>query len=431
MLTLSSLVLAGCAAPSCVEPQVVRTGGERDRILHLVLSPDGNVAAVQPGTKGRNCSVELIELPSGKKVGSLPAEEWGGLPPVFSPSGDAALVPSGGGFAVHRAPSGELLFQVGERHPHRVWFGDQGRAVLALWSAVGDAPSPGELVSYDAATGKELGRHPWTELNAVVTPDGLFSVAVRGNGLGSAIDVRDATNDKELATAALPEGDPKVLGAWQLVVAPGGARAYVFRDPRDHPEGEVIAFDVPTLRERFRVSRNGWEHVEAPSASHLVLSRFCAAVTLDATTGQVVAEWECGWALSRHDPGELVFSPDGTRAVGTCFQGRSGEFHVWDVATGQRLATLSRNFSGGVLHFFKDNRRVLTRALDPFSERVLPFEGTFAIYRLFDADSGRELARYEPHRSGTGCVTADERRFVWTVGGSVNVAPIPGVDERP
>jgi hypothetical protein len=431
---VSFLVLAGCTAPPCVDPQVVRPGGEQESVLHLVLSPDSHIAALQPHTEDFDGSVELIDLTSRKQVASFPAEQWGGLPPVFSPSGAAVVVPAGGGFAVHRVPSGELAFRIGRTGPfapHEVWFGDEGRTVLALWNAVADTPYPEDLVRYDAATGKELDRHPWAEPSVVLTPGGRYTVAIPDFGRGGQVTVRDARTGEQLAKAVLPESDAKVQGAWRVVVAPGDARAYVYRDPHDHPEGEILAFDLPTLRERFRVPCKGWEQVSAPSAGQLVLSGLDAAVTIDAATGRVVAEWDCGWALSRHEPGELVFCADGSRAAGICPQGRSGEFHVWELATGRRLATLARDFGGTVVHFFKDGRRVLTRALDPLSEHRLPFEGTEVIYRLFDAGTGRELARYEPHRSGTGCITDDESLLVWTVGGTVNAAPIPGVSGLP
>lgn len=321
-------------------------------------------------------------------------------------------------------PGTTVLRLDGERIYHLV--PSPGSKTLAVASDVRGAPVAGEktrIVSLEDRTVLATIAAPiWGGVPPRFSPDSS-KVTLRQHDELRTYDARTG-QDLGPAQAERPALD---MPGWQVRTTPDSKAAVAFDKHENEPVVEVVGLDLPSKHERFRTTFRDARAIEdvaiSPDGSFVVVSGFEEVMTLEFATGKKVASWSLGlW----HSASQITFSPDGRLAVGTCHQGHNGEFHVYEVATGSRVATLPRDFSGSVLHFFEDGRRILTRSPDSSLAEPLARFGIEAAYRLFDLETETEIARFEPAQSGDAVVTPDEKRLVWVVEDcAVKTAVIP------
>lgn len=419
----------GCASPPLAKSVEVRPGKPEGRVYHLVPSPDSRLVAVVFEKEDRTC---IFSLEDGHQLAGIPCAVWGGIPPLFSPDARTVALMTTHGFAIHEVSGGKLVWESPDKGPAigpgRPVFADGGRVVEADWNTEPNKPSPRVVVRYDAATGKEVERRPLPDAFTELSPGGRFAVLRPRESAVTKLEAFDRAAGKTVATADLPAATTSD-DQWRLHFADDDSAVFAFRElpaSKGARPWQVRALDLPQLHERFQLEGQelGTEFFVAPGGRHLVICGVDSATTYDAHTGQKVASWSYGLL---HHGGQLRFTPDGARAIGTCSNGETGEFHLWDVATGKKLETFPREFDGAVLHVFRDGRRVLVRAPNDTLDTELARFRIEAAYHLFDMETGGELARFEGRRCGRAVVSPDERQLVWTTGTEIQRAEIPGV----
>lgn len=297
-----------------------------------------------------------------------------------------------------------------------------GPGETRTWVAAGPAVfSPdGRLV----ASVDESGRH--VEVLSTATWEVAQTVTDVATPTGQVSGVDISPNGSTLATTTIEDVEPGRWGHLELWdIGSGTRRATIF----DHPlflggvtfsdDGQYLA--VPTCGSPgsaggvWSIEDEAWEVIlyDQPCGQSLALTGDAGMVAVDTEledqpnvlihetrTGDVVTAVSHA-AMWR---GGLDFSPDDSRLVSG---GVDGTARVWDVATGERLLTLTGH-TGPVedVAYTPDGRRVVTASSD----------GTV---RIWDADTGEMHVVLSGHADFADVSVSPDGRYLLTSDGSV------------
>jgi WD40 repeat protein len=225
------------------------------------------------------------------------------------------------------------------------------------------------LLVWDTAADRQAWKAPLTEGAvrhlAAFSPDGKLLASASGYGL----DLWDAQTGRKWIGPCLHRYRPEcvVLSSDGRTAAAGvGA--------------EVAVWDTATGKERFQFPAEGGIRCLACSADGKALAVAANRLTLwDLTSGQ--ARWR--------RPGEfshLALSPDGKVVAAA----NREAVVLWSAATGEHLRRWAAPPEG-----------LAALAFSPGGKRLLAVEGgAKATTRIWDADSGKEIARWTPAQAG-------------------------------
>jgi RNA polymerase sigma factor (sigma-70 family) len=320
------------------EPRQFRA--QQGPILSLALFPDGNTLAVS-GLR----SVRLWDLARGTELRPLGPHHTGIHRVAFSPDGNAVATGSGYGeqaICLWDAATGRELHRL-DAPPGDIdllTFAADGKTLTvgAGWQATARV--------WDRATGRELPSRTYGTARFFSSPDGR--VVAGSDGRGNLV-FWDAATGKELHRLRAPGWSGAALGPDNQLVA----------DTPEH-DGTLILWDARTGRELRRF--HGYPRTLAsiavsPDGKHLAAafnSDRASIVLWDTATGANLGE--CPGNSYSFAP--LVFSPDGkTLASGE----RSGSVRLWEVATCRERRCFSGHL-GSVLSlaFSLDGNRLVS-----------------------------------------------------------------------
>jgi WD40 repeat protein len=352
--------------------------------------------------------------------------DWDGFR-KFS-AGDVAL-------RVRRGLTGRELDAIQEPSDHKLAFSPDGRQVVVVADRVATAR--------DVASGKELAifkGHEQAIRSVAFSPDGRHVVTTSDDASARVWQVappRDYELTLEGHTGPLhdvdfsPEGTrvvttsaDKTARLWDATsgkslavlnqLAHPAATDYrgEMRAARFSPNGRRVLTTAADMKCRLRTTLVGFtlEETEVP---------YTPARTWDARTG----EPELGLQPGENQVASATFSPDGQRVLvaedasvkkatfdsttGFMVQmeqvgGQSTAARIYDAGTGKELVTL-KGHQGliAVAAFSPDSRRVLT------GTRTAP-----GVFRMWDAETGKELARWEVDTFSCALFHPDGRRLL-------------------
>jgi WD40 repeat protein len=344
-------------------------------------SPDGRRLALD-GMNG----IEVWDV-DGSRLPALPQ----GLPSVasvaISRDGRRLLTGrSGGSAALWDLPAGRMIHVLGEgvRLAPQVAFSPDGRSAVLASPATQHTGNPGKLELWDVATGTRLqtldGHGLHGAEGAAFSPDGrtVVSAGQEDSGSGS-VKLWDVASGTLVRTIPLKRADYLALSSDGRTIVAGAKELSLI----DAASGEV--------------TRNlGPSTVDWSAAAIAPDGRMIVTGTKGRGTGAAVAElWDLqggSGPLRIFDHGDknlspvvggtmaitsLSFSADGKRLLTTA---SDDTLRIWDVQSGDRLATLSGHtsfVSGGAIT--PDGRHVVTGSADGTS-------------KIWDAASGKLLA---------------------------------------
>jgi len=187
------------------------------------------------------------------------------------------------------------------------------------------------------------------------------------------------------------------------------------------PDGRWIAATSRTAVRVWEPDTGGYIEI---GSRHLAFSPDGTMIATSFGTSVQIWETETGRRLAdlQGHAGETrcaVFSPDGTRiATGT----NAGVARVWEVGTGRRLAELAMEKPRVAnISFSPDGTRVATLEEDlVFTIYVGGVQPLDAVVRIWETDTGRQLAAFETNAS-TWAFSADGTRIADRTGESVRV----------
>lgn len=333
------------------------------QVYRLALSPNGNVlAAVLYDLKDRN--IHLWDAATGKKLFILKTRQASN-DLAFSADGKLLATVAFDGFLrlwdtttgkeirkiagasnyLALSPDGKRV-AADSRTGTKVWNVADGKEVLRIESSPGRYPGPptfapdnktlavcflkdlGELELYDIASGKKLRTIPKCSGRLAFSPDGKTAATS-----GTAIHIWDVTTGKEVGLRA---GNGSAVTS--LAIAPDG--------------GRVATFDTGPF---FRVwdAASGQPHLEVAGHKYVVTSGAFSPDGRFLYTGggdDNLRCWDCQTGAEvRNFPIESRKSAEGgnwiVRAMSLSTEGErlaavvtSRHVHVWETATGKRLA---------------------------------------------------------------------------------------------
>lgn len=357
-----------------VEAPPMRLQGHADPAHGVAFDPSGR-RLVSSGGDG---TIRVWDVPSGRPIRVIPADEEGVWGIAFSP--DGRWIASAGGDGTVRLWDAETGSAVRSLvgHRDRVWdvaFSPDGRW-LASASRDGTArlwdPRSGRLARRFAGT-------PQGPLQALAfRPDGRKLAVGDTGGMVLVWDLRDGALEHELEAGKDP--------IYALCYSPDGRR---LATPGDR--STVKLWDAETGQELFSLRGHAdtvWGLRFSPNGQRL------ASASLDGTQ----RVWEAGpnehapsMTLRGHRRGvhQVAYSPDGRRLASAS---SDGTVRIWDDPTGQSVATCLGH-PGGVLAvaYEPDGRRIASGGHDP-------------VVRLWDAKSGAPAATLQGHASSVTAV---------------------------
>jgi WD40 repeat protein len=196
---------------------LVLEGTAGARVRRLAFAPDGKTLASVAADK----DVRLWDTATGKERAALAGHEATVLDVAFSPDGKVVAVLSGFGVRLYDAAGGFLVnLPKGKQFLSCVAFSADGRAVAAGSGEKDYAYRPGEVLVWDAATGKQtavLTGHTSGVFAVAFAPDGRTVASGSGDGTVTLWDA--ATGDERLAL----KGGTKAV--WVAFAAGGTALA--------------------------------------------------------------------------------------------------------------------------------------------------------------------------------------------------------------
>lgn len=311
----------------------------------LAFSPDGSIVA----TAGANGNVILWEVPSGRRLRSIPGRTGGTYGLAFNlPDGTVVAAAGGDGtIRLYEVATGREVAAIRTergREALAVAFSPDGATIATctgvFWETVERADEVGDLTLWDAGTGRAIRPligHTGSVHQAVFAPDGSSLASAGGDG-----SVRVWDPETGDALMDLRGHDGVVMG---VAYSPDGRRI-------------VSAGLDGTLRI--------WE----------------------ASTGAALGVYR--------DPGErflsVVWSPDG-RSIAAA--GRSWSVTIWDAETGRKSGT------------YRGHDREATGVAYSRDGRLLGSAGYDGLVRIWDARRGQEAMTLDDFSSAVTDVAVD------------------------
>jgi WD40 repeat protein len=323
----------------------------------LAVSPDGRLLATGNGSGPRGVSVALWDAATGRRL-----RMWGGQDGIvrdlaFSPDSKLLVwVSQFGVVNLYDVTTGEERWWLGR--PHDV-IADS--ALIAPDGKILVIASRQFVRRWDLATCKELAPLRGHQ-------DRVFRVAVSSDGRAYATCAADGTvrvwgrDGKERKRWKVPEKD-----ALTVAFAPGGKLLAC-----GTLKGEVIAWDVATGRELWRVrgqDRRVWSLAFSPDGVTLASAGDRLRLR-DAATGVERRPPGAGWGRAS----VVAFAPDGKRLVAA---GDSAVPGWWDTVTGKEVLVFDRHHRAVRSASFSPDGKTLATASD---ERLV---------RLWDVAAGK------------------------------------------
>lgn len=223
---------------------IARFGADADRpdsLRVVAASPDGRSVALagEPETPAGGFEAQLRDAATGRLVHTLAGHEGPVRALAFSPRGDllATVTGDAGGVGLTRlfeTATGRLKLAI-DAGGRLARFLPDGRLLVA-----GD----GRVLTFDPASGREVGRFPAMPIVKDVTPDGLRAVGLSHHGQ-NVLEVRDLAGGRAVVRLAGCAGEP--LAA---VFGPAG-RTVAAADPKTRT---VLVWEVLTGQVVHRLS---------------------------------------------------------------------------------------------------------------------------------------------------------------------------------
>jgi WD40 repeat protein len=353
----------------------------------VAWSPDGSRIA----TSGEDNTVKVWDAATGVELLTFLAPNVVDM--AWSPSSDRLLVASQDGTAKIRDLDPTLLSLPGREIQY---FGFEMWSIRAAWSPTGDRVARG----YEDGTAKVWGISTTLDTGMVTAEEAVILTGhtlpvyditwspsgdriVTGGGDGK-IKVWDATSGREL-NALNFFGDEALVIKW----SPDGRRIATASW-----EGLPAVWDLDTGTRHFSlVGHIGTVHdiTWSPDGTRIATAGLDdgTAKVWDAATGQVIRDlYPEGSETSVRS---VAWSPDGTRIATS---GLSG-CRIWDTRSGEELLSFGVD---AFISWSHSGDRILGGSAD-------------GIARVWDADAGAELVRYDIGSPGTATWSPEGRRI--------------------
>jgi WD40 repeat protein len=290
----------------------------------LAFSSDGKLL----GTVSYNEGLQLWDTTTGKEVRKIAgAQNY----LAFAPDGNrVAAVSRGGGVKVWNVADGKEVFDLKpmpEPYPPFLAFAPDNKTLIISFRE--------ELVFYDVVAGKKIRTIPVGAAHLVFSPVGKTAASISGN----AIHLWDLATGKEIGPRA---GHDSAVDS--LAIAPDGSSVatFVTLDP------VVRLWDAASGRPLIHVTADKYSArtgAFSPEGRFLVTGGSDNVLRLwDRKTGKEARKFtieSTGPARENLAIWAMALSPDGERLVSVVTAGDSiatYQVHVWDMATGKRLA---------------------------------------------------------------------------------------------
>jgi len=195
-------------------------------------------------------------------------------------------------------------------------------------------------------------------------------------------------SDGAIKTLKVYPDYPHVKEITSIVLSPDGQQVFTAG-----VKGGVQVWDLESDSEVMRIFVGEWIwSIDLdPTATKLVTGTMGGTIQLwDAATGEEIMVLQAGhgepYSSNKDQIYSVAFSPEGKRVVSG---GRT--IDVWDVATGQRSKTIDYGGTIRDVTFSPDGRQIASSSWDHTA-------------RVWDIESGDELATLEGHRAGVMCI---------------------------
>jgi WD40 repeat protein len=314
--------------------------------------------------------VSFWDVGTGKETRHTVDMRWG-MASALSTDGKllaVAAVPNDNTIHLWEVASGKHLLQLRghEGQIHALGFSADGRTLVSAGGR--------QVWVWDTTTGKEVCHASVgpAELGVAVSPDGK-TFACAGWDAASVVSVRELATGKELHHYELP------LGVRQIGFAPDGKTLAAVEDWNDDGgarENKVYLWDVATGNLRRLVPLR--EHILcvafSPDGKSLATGHLGTFHVWDLATGQKVERFEGHSGRTNH----VAFAADGK----TLATSGDNTIRLWDAATGREIPPPGDGHQGPVqaLAFLADGKTLVTVGED----RTL---------RHWEAATGREVRR--------------------------------------
>jgi WD40 repeat protein len=361
--------------------QVRRFDGEQESISSVAFSPDGRFV-VAGGRGGDAPSISLWEAATGKRLGSF-SEVRG----VISSPGVVS--------SVAFSPNGRLILAASDDQTVKVWDATSGQKVRSFkgrtlpigavalspdgrLALVGDA----NVHLWETASGKHL-----RTFDVRSSHGGPTAVAFSGEGRFAVAAGIFGTKMWDIATGE--EQQPNPNPAWSVVspvaLSPDGRRVV-----SAHFDGKYAVWDVATqvrMGEGIDIGYGTTDSSLSNDGRFLLTSVYSALPKVwDTASGKQVSSFGTIDRFGSGPCNKVTLSPDGRRALCSRF---SKPLTLWNANTGSRLRDFTDNsWIGLELASFSSDGRFVLADVGAGNDVV-----------MWDAASGRRLARFKGHKS--------------------------------
>jgi WD40 repeat protein len=388
----------------------------RSNIIALSVSPDGRRLV-----SGGGGPLILWDMAAGRETREL-----------LTLKGHTGSV-----FSAAFSPDGKRIISGGQDKTARIWETTTGRELRKLEGSgeievVAFSPDGGRVLTggndqkvriWEVASGEELFTVPGNA--CAFSPDGQQIVTGVNNATNNAAVLWDATDGHEItrfkghtesimSVAYSPDGTRFVTGSRDLTakVWDVSTRRALFTLPPHRHGINAVAFSrdgqhvaTGSVDQTIRVWNANDGHLLFTLKGHTAeiegLAFFPDGQIVSSAQDATIRFWDADGPretlkLGGEDPQiwGIAFSPDGRRVVTGSYYGRG---RMWDVPAGRELF----NFRGTVIALSADGRQILS--------------GAGKVARLLDAETGREIRKFEGHSAGLHSVAfSADGKFIVT-----------------